>query len=322
MWIKETIKFSFVIPVYNVEKYLSRCLDSIFSQNYSNFEVICVNDGSSDDSLTILNHFSTLHSNMRVISQENRGLGEARNTGAKYVTGDYLWFIDSDDWIELGALDILYNYIKEEGDKDMIIFDCFQSKNIEDRSSGFQAIWQNPSNLDKVEYIKLLLDRQGLFAAWNRVYKVDKYLLSNFHFPQGFYEDLSQIVLFTGHIESIGYIRKQLYYYFYNENSIMRKSDKRIFDIFKQQEIVCKALMNKQVYHSDIAYFKNSNIIDTYKKTLNAEKDIYNLYFDFMRNHQNQTNFSFWRAKYAPFKSKIKMSAYILLIKIMELLKC
>lgn len=321
MWIKETIKFSFVIPVYNVEKYLSRCLDSIFSQNYSNFEVICVNDGSSDDSLTILNHFSTLHSNMRVISQENRGLGEARNTGAKYVTGDYLWFIDSDDWIELGALDILYNYIKEEGDKDMIIFDCFQSKNIEDRSSGFQAIWQKPSNLDKVEYIKLLLDRQGLFAAWNRVYKVDKYLLSNFHFPQGFYEDLSQIVLFTGHIESIGYIRKQLYYYFYNENSIMRKSDKRIFDIFKQQEIVCKALMNKQVYHSDIAYFKNSNIIDTYKKTLKAEKDIYNLYFDFMRNHQNQTNFSFWRAKYAPFKSKIKMSAYILLIKIMELLK-
>lgn len=320
MWIKETIKFSFVIPVYNVEKYLSRCLDSIFSQNYSNFEVICVNDGSLDDSLTILNHFSTIHPNMRVISQENRGLGEARNTGAKYVTGDYLWFIDSDDWIELGALDILYNYIKEEGDKDMIIFDCFQSKNIEDRSSGFQAIWQIPSNLDKVEYIKLLLDRQGLYAAWNRIYKVDKYLLSGFHFSQGFYEDLSQIVLFTSHIESIGYIRKQLYYYFYNENSIMRKSDKRIFDIFKQQEIVCKSLTNK-IYHSDIAYFENSNIIDTYKKTSNAEKEIYNLFFDFIKDHHNQTNYSFWRAKYAPFKSKIKMLAYIFLIKIIKLLR-
>ena len=123
-----TIKFSFIVPVYNVEKYLSRCLDSLLTQNYQNFEIICINDGSPDNSINILQMYQKKHNNIFIINQENKGLGGARNTGLKYASGDYIWFIDSDDWIEPTSLYLLNNYISQEGSKDMILFNAYRIK--------------------------------------------------------------------------------------------------------------------------------------------------------------------------------------------------
>ena len=102
---------SVVVPVYNVEKYLRECLDSILAQTYQNIEVILVDDGSKDSSGVICDEYAQRHENFRVVHKENAGLGMARNTGLEYVKGEYVTFLDSDDWLEPDMIQQLYNGI-------------------------------------------------------------------------------------------------------------------------------------------------------------------------------------------------------------------
>ena len=104
--------FSIIIPVYNVDKYLEHCLDSIVGQDFSSYELICVDDGSTDQSLNILKTYQDKHPQIRIKSIENSGTAVARNEGIKMSKGYYLLFVDSDDWIEPNTLEILNNYLK------------------------------------------------------------------------------------------------------------------------------------------------------------------------------------------------------------------
>lgn len=114
------MKFSIIIPVYNVEKYLCDCLDSVLNQSYpDDYEVICVNDGSTDESLYILKNYADKDKRIKVVSQENKGLSVARNRGINAATGKYIFFLDSDDWLETNALEILSHQIDDE---DIICF--------------------------------------------------------------------------------------------------------------------------------------------------------------------------------------------------------
>ncbi len=99
---------SVIIPVYNTEEYLPRCLDSILNNTYKNLQVICVNDGSVDNSLRILNEYASKDSRVLVIDKENEGVSVARNVGLEYAQGEYISFIDSDDWIHNNYFELLY----------------------------------------------------------------------------------------------------------------------------------------------------------------------------------------------------------------------
>lgn len=101
-------KVSIVVPVYNVEPFLARCLDSLIAQTLKEIEILCVNDGSTDGSIRILNAYAENDPRIRVISQINKGLGGARNTGVKAAVGEYVLFVDSDDWIEPQSCELLY----------------------------------------------------------------------------------------------------------------------------------------------------------------------------------------------------------------------
>lgn len=133
-----TIKISVIIPVYNVENYLHQCIDSVLNQNYTNIEVILINDGSTDRSGIICNDYAQKDQRVKALHQENQGVAVARNLGLKHATGDYINFIDSDDWINQGMyldivtsiqksecpIDILYMpYPNEETKKDNIVYD-------------------------------------------------------------------------------------------------------------------------------------------------------------------------------------------------------
>lgn len=107
---------SVIVPVYNVERYLAECLTSIVEQDFDDFEVVCVNDGSTDGSAVILNQFANKYPKVNVINQENRGLSGARNTGMRFVKGDWIWFVDSDDYIKEGAIKSLYNMATQNVD--------------------------------------------------------------------------------------------------------------------------------------------------------------------------------------------------------------
>lgn len=120
------MKFSIVVPVYNVEAYLDNCLASLQAQDFADFEVICVNDGSTDRGREILSKWESRFPQMKVIDRENGGLSAARNTGLEAATGDYVLFVDSDDWVESTMLSRL---AAEANGKDMICFACRRTDN-------------------------------------------------------------------------------------------------------------------------------------------------------------------------------------------------
>lgn len=117
------IILSIIIPVYNVEKYVRKTLESIFESSFpkSEMEVIVVNDGTKDNSMSIVNEFAAKFDNLKIINQENQGLSVARNTGLKTARGKYVWFVDSDDWVEYDSLPFLLKHL-EHSDKDVLMF--------------------------------------------------------------------------------------------------------------------------------------------------------------------------------------------------------
>ena len=127
------VKISVIIPVYNVAGYLEECLNHIINQTFSDIEIICINDGSTDESPDILREFAKRDNRIQIINQKNRGLGATRNRGLELSKGDYVYFMDGDDYLELTALEELYELSEKYGlDFAMfntaLILQCLSSK--------------------------------------------------------------------------------------------------------------------------------------------------------------------------------------------------
>ena len=118
-------KISVIVPVYNAEQYLRECLESLVNQTLEDLEIICVNDGSTDSSPKILEEYASKDSRIKIFHQENQGVSAARNLGISKVQGEYLVFVDSDDWIELNALEILYKTI-DKRKSDILLFSNYR----------------------------------------------------------------------------------------------------------------------------------------------------------------------------------------------------
>lgn len=258
------IFFSLIVPVYNVENYLSRCLDSILSQNYEKYEIICVNDGATDRSGEILLEYSHKYKQIKVVNQENKGLGEARNTGMKYMTGDYVWFIDSDDWIEEGSLKAINDFHSQNPDFNVIIIDAFRTN-----SKGEQKVFNAlPYYLRKVsvpskQYIDSLLSYNSSPSAWIKVFKQD--IIKNYHFSKGFYEDMPLVRLYNKPNICIGYLNKSLYNYYYREGSIITKIDNRVLDMFKQYDLIFEEFKDDVTFQeglSHLLYYWTGRILE------------------------------------------------------------
>ncbi|MBR1605156.1 MAG: glycosyltransferase [Alphaproteobacteria bacterium] len=170
-------KFSIIIPVYNAEKYLPKCIDSLIKQTFKKFEIICINDGSSDKSLNILKRYATNDTRIKIFTQKNSGPAVARNLGLEKAQGKYLWFIDADDWIEEKACEILNNIINKNS-PDITIFASnvynTQSKEfIHDKNRSLMDISdkyiEKKINLDSFPNIFDYIPTE----AWNKIYKSD-----------------------------------------------------------------------------------------------------------------------------------------------------
>ena len=154
------VKFSIIIPIYNTERYLEECLKSVITQTYDNIEVICINDGSTDDSSKILQFYTLKDNRLKIFHQSNQGLSNTRNNGIAKAKGEYIWFIDSDDTINNDACVILNNYI-EKTDPDIIVFGMNDINNEKNKgSSWFKSIsstrfaWYSPFSHNALFYEK------------------------------------------------------------------------------------------------------------------------------------------------------------------------
>ena len=162
-WRQNRVTISVIVPVYNAEKYLNKCLDSIFIQKGS-FEVIVVNDGSTDNSLNILEQYAQKHSNLRIITQKNQGVAGARNTGIKAAKNKYLTFVDSDDWLEPDAFKKAINLIKQDK-SDVVItgyYDVYDREWVR-QTRGEEAALTVP---EESKYPSQHLDKLVLFSPF------------------------------------------------------------------------------------------------------------------------------------------------------------
>lgn len=236
------VKVSVIVPVYKVEKYLDVCLDSILNQTFEDFEVICINDGSPDSCIDILRQYSLLDKRIKVYSQKNQGLSAARNLGMKYAGGEFITFVDSDDFLSPVALERMYQNITENKSDYMFsyVYQVFPERllfwelpNIKEFKKAIQKPVFNENDLDAEFYLKFI------FSAWAKMYRRE--FIKNFSFPEGLiFEDLPFFASCYLNAKKISYDFEPLYFYRKNPNSIIGNAGKNFIDIFKINEITNK----------------------------------------------------------------------------------
>ena len=215
---------SIIVPVYNVDRYLCKCLDSLINQTYKFIEIIIINDGSTDSSLEIAEKYKAKDDRIVIFSKKNGGLSSARNYGITKINGAFVMFVDSDDSIKLNAIELMYN--KSLEDKlDIVV--CDMEYLYDDESVVFSS-GGNLESLNKQDNQLCLINN----SACNKL--ISSNLLHEFNFPQGlWYEDLGSIPLLLYKANKIGKVDEALYTYYQRSGSISHSDNLKIFDIYK-----------------------------------------------------------------------------------------
>ncbi len=246
---------SVIVPVYNVEKYIARCLDSLVNQTIKNLEIIVVNDGSTDKSDEIIKQYQNKYSNIIYVTKENGGLSDARNYGMKYATGEYVAFLDSDDFLNNTMYEKMYEKALSTN-CDYVECDfywSFPKENNLDATSNNIADYENRID-ERIEY----KDKNEMFiysrvVAWNKLIKRE--IIKN-EFPKGlYYEDIEFFYKLLPDIKSTEYVKEPLIYYVQRQGSIVNKQSDKTKQIFNVLDNVIK-------------YYRDNNIYEEYRDEL------------------------------------------------------
>lgn len=216
---------SVIVPVYNVEKYLKKSLDSISNQTYENIEIIVIDDGSTDNGYIIYNQCKLLDNRIKIIFQNNGGLSAARNTGILNATGELLMFLDSDDYIENTMIEILYEkMLKDKSDLAVCNFNIVQEDKKVEIIKNSCLFAEEEKRMDNKQYFNTLILNQNpvLVVSWGKLYK--KKIFNEISFTVNkIHEDEFVIHKIIDLCTRISYIEKPLYYYLQRADSITGK---------------------------------------------------------------------------------------------------
>ena len=228
--VKDNDLISVIVPVYNTQQYLEKCLDSIVKQTYQNLEIILVNDGSIDESEIICQKYQKKDKRIKYIKQHNGGLSVARNTGIENANGKYLIFIDSDDYVNVHFVDELYSaLINNNSDIAVCDYQKVYEKDADIYSKNTAVIQKNVSN----KFDNLYNENSAVtVVAWNKIYK--KEIFDKIKYPIGkIHEDEYIIHYILDNIKSITYVRAKYYYYYQRESSITGSYSIKRLDILE-----------------------------------------------------------------------------------------
>lgn len=219
------VKVSVIVPVYNTGKYISKCLESLTNQTLKDIEIICVNDGSTDNSLEILKNFADKDERIKIITQENKRQGAARNRGFEIATGEYIGYIDSDDWIDLDYFEKLYNAAKKYNS------DIALATNV--RIGNGKT--KKRLDITKEEFVTSLQDKIDIShqvnnpCPTNKIYRRDMLLKNNITWPEGvYYEDKIYTIQALYYANGLVTVPQIKYYYFRNPKSTVKTSSKKL----------------------------------------------------------------------------------------------
>lgn len=277
-------KISIIVPVYNVEEYLPDCLDSLINQTFKDIEIICVNDGSPDDSIKILEKYQNKDSRIKIISQENRGLSGARNSGLKIASGEYISFVDSDDWLDLNFFEELYKACTEE-DASIAVACMIRKRKLTQKYRFFYKKRITATTLqDKLDLCSI----PKCCYVCGKLFKRE--LIEKHTFEENrYFEDILWIPEIIKKANKITGVPNTNYFYRVNGNSIVKKipSPKKQFDSYYAKKRIIKFYKENNVKLEEkyqnitksIKYFSNILI---YK--IKEKNDIENFYlFGFLK---------------------------------------
>ena len=276
-------KISVIVPVYKVEKYLARCVDSILAQAFKDYELILVDDGSPDNCPAMCDEYAAKYDFIKVIHQKNQGAAVARNVGIEYaLTTKSKWiaFIDSDDWVHPQYLEILYNACIENNAE----ISCCGFNIIKDYDPDFAF-----AKISKTESLKgnsefLFLKGMNTYAPWGKLYK--KECFQYVRFPEGkLFEDMRTVCKVLYPCRKIIYIINKLYYYFYNESGASFSEftiDKSIDEIMAYEEHLMYLYENKFYLAADMQFGGCKILVDKLLNNYSGEQVelVYNRFCD------------------------------------------
>lgn len=277
-------KVSVIVPVYNVGKYLRQSLDSLVNQTLKEIEIICINDGSTDDSYDILEEYKVKDSRIVVVHKENKGTGAARNDGLRLAKGECIGFVDPDDWIKPEMYERLYGLIKEKNlDIAMCMPDGFDEKNKVNAPFPY-FVDDNFNNIpeNKIFNWHDLSPFKYPMCVWNKLYTKELFDKNNIEFAQGLdFEDHKVIFGALFAAQKIFFIREKLYVYRYNrEGSVLTDNNRRLIDhieIFNIVEDLLKKTAGSDVLRNDFLLYKIHNLLYYYGMIKDEYKqDYYN----------------------------------------------
>jgi len=238
-------KVSVIVPVYNVESYIEKCLKSLVKQTVEDIEIIIVNDGSTDSSVDIINNYRNKYPKKIIyLEKENGGLSDARNYGIPYAKGEYISFLDADDYVEENMYQKMYELAKKEI-SDMV--EC-------------NFYWQYPNKLKEDIGVRYNGKHEMLqnirVVAWNKLIKREVIVNNNLQFPKGYrYEDVEFTYKLLPYINRVSFLKEPMVYYIQRDNSISNSQNERTKEIF-------------DVLQHVIDYYKEKNIYEKYKDEL------------------------------------------------------
>ncbi|MBR6722254.1 Stealth CR1 domain-containing protein [bacterium] len=262
-------KISIIVPVYNVEKYLQKCLDSLVNQTLKDIEIICINDGSTDNSLEILQEYAKKDKRIQIISKKNEGQGVARNIGIEHAQGEYLGFVDPDDWVELEMYEQMYNQAKNLNSEIVI---CDYKKHQEGTNKNWTPITfeyaKSATQTIKLDVpcnknIEKNLLMESLFVSpcysWNKLVKRNLILENDIRFSNiKCYEDVIFILKSFIYSNNFSYVNKSFYHYRIRKNSTVRTYENRYKDFIYITEEIKTFLKNQKLLHTmkkNLEYF-------------------------------------------------------------------
>lgn len=214
-------EFSIIVPVYNVEKEIRKCLDSIKNQTYGDFEVLCVDDCGKDSSMDIVREYAQKDNRFKILTHEhNRGVSAARNTGLDNASGEYTMFVDSDDWLETNALEVIKNNF-DKSKSEVIVFNIYNCY-----PDGKKEI-NDTTNFKKTQAL-LTENNLNTFigVVWNRAYKTSLINDNHIRFPEGMIiEDSDFTFKISMHLKSVFIIEDVLYNYLRNREGSYTTED-------------------------------------------------------------------------------------------------
>lgn len=219
----ENIEISVIVPVYNVEYYIHNCVKSILNQTFKDFELLLIDDGSTDNSGKICDRYAERYSTVKVFHKVNGGLSDARNFGMKFAEGNYFVFIDSDDFVELNYLAILFSLVK----KYKVQMACLDS--VREYKSDLSLVGKkivaggDEGVINTKDALKKMLIRDGFGVnAWAKIYS--KCLFKSVEFPKGkLYEDLQTVPYLVADCDQIAFSSLKLYHYVKRSDSILNR---------------------------------------------------------------------------------------------------